>query len=93
MPIHHHKGGTTLTGDAVSFYRLAAMRSAVGLEMKGIKIRRGPVVWKQAAREYGIKGNRQAVYTWLCQEVERLRPLQEHIDDDGTRTVGGEIVQ
>lgn len=58
MPIHHSKGGTTLTGDSISYFRLCAMRSAVGLECKGIKMTRGPVLWKQAAREFGIKGNR-----------------------------------
>lgn len=98
MPIEHDKGGgTTLTGDSISFYRLAAMRSAVGLEMKGIKIRRGPVVWKQAAREFGIAGNRAAVYAWLCAKVDELKAQQEHIHTDETgrtvRTVAGVEVQ
>lgn len=93
MPIHHHSGSTTLTGDSVDFFRLAAFRMAVGLEIKGIKMRRGPVVWKQAAREYGIKGDRQAVYEWLCAKVAELRAQQEHVDVDGTRTVDGQQVQ
>jgi hypothetical protein len=97
MPIEHGKGGTTITGESLDFYRLAAMRSAVGLEMKGIKVRRGPVVWKQAAREYGIRGNRAAVYAWLCAKVEELRPQQEHIHQDASgrtvRTVAGQEVQ
>lgn len=93
MPIHHHKGGTTLTGDSVSFFRLAAMRSAVGLELKGLRVRRGPVVWKQAAREFGIKGNKQAVYDELTRMVEEQRVQQEHVDEHGRRTVAGEPVQ
>jgi hypothetical protein len=92
MPIEHHRGGTTLTGDSISFYRLCVMRGAVGLELKGIKMTRGPVVWKQAAREFGIKGNKQAVYDWLDAKVQELRAQQEHIEN-GRRTVGGEDVQ
>lgn len=78
MPIHHAKGGTTLTGDSIAFFRLAAMRSAVYLETKGIRMTRGPVMWKRAAKDYGIKGNRQAVLVWLNAEVERQRALQVH---------------
>lgn len=88
MPIEHHKhGGTTLTGDSIGFYRLCAMRSAVELETKGIKVRRGPVVWKQAAREFGIKGNRAAVLAWLTAKVEEQRELQEHVVEEGGRKV------
>lgn len=79
MPIEHHESATTLTGDSIEFYRMAALRSAVGLEMKGIKIRRGPVVWKQAAREFNIKGNRAAVYAWLDAKVKELAAQQEHV--------------
>ena len=98
MPIEHLKsGGTTLTGDSIDFFRLAAMRGAVGLELKGIQMRRGPKVWKQAAREYGIKGNAAAVYAWLDAKVNELRAQQEHIStaDDGriVREVGGIEVQ
>lgn len=92
MPIEHTAGGTVLTGDSITFYRLAALKGAVGLELEGIRMRRGPVVWKQAAREYGIKGNKAAVYAWLCAKVEELRAQQEHVED-GRRTVAGEDVQ
>lgn len=94
MPITHNRGGsTTLTGDAITFYRLCAFRMAVGLETKGIRARRGPVVWKQAAREFGIAGNRAAVYAALCAMVEAERVKQEHIDESGARSVDGEPVQ
>lgn len=92
MPIEHNQGGTILTGDSIDFFRLAALKGAVGLELKGIKMRRGPVVWRQAAREYGIKGNKQKVYDWLCAKVDELRPQQEHVEN-GRRTVGGQEVQ
>ena len=88
MPIiHNASGSTTLTGDAIDYYRLCVMKGAVGLECKGMKARRGPVVWKQAAREFQIKGNKQAVYDWLCREVERQQAKQEHISEEAGRTV------
>jgi hypothetical protein len=88
MPIEHTTGATTLTGDSIAFYRLAAMRGAVGLELKGIKMTRGPVVWKRAAREFGITPcTKQAVYDWLCAKVAELKAQQEHIEttEDGRR--------
>jgi hypothetical protein len=82
MPIHHHEGGaTTLTGDSIQFFRLCALKGAVHLELKGIKIRRGPVIWRAVKQEFNLAGNREAVYQWLCAEVDRLRPLQQHTGD------------
>lgn len=96
MPIEHGRGGTTLTGDSIEFFRLCQLRGAVGLELKGIKMTRGPVVWKRAAKEFGIKGNKQAVYNWLDAKVQELRAQQEHVTvEDGRvkREVGGQEVQ
>jgi hypothetical protein len=97
MPITHQQGSTTLTGDSIEFFRLASLRAAVGLELKGLKMTRGPVVWKRAADAYGITPRtKQAVYDWLCAKVTELRAQQEHVETvDGrtVRTVGGEDVQ
>jgi len=82
MPIEHSPGGTVFTGDSISFFRLCSLKGMVGLECKGIKMHRGPVVWKQIAREFGIKGNRDAVLAWLEAKVAELRPQQEHITTD-----------
>lgn len=108
MPITHSNGGTTLTGDSIHFFQLAAQRGAVGLELKGIRMSRGPVLWKRLRDHYGIpkvskttgkpvKGtaNAQDVYDWLCAKVDELRPVQEHvevIDGQEVRTVGGKRV-
>jgi hypothetical protein len=80
MPIElFGNGGATITGDSIEFFRLCTLRSAVGLEMHGIKVRRGPVVWKQVAKEFGIKGNKQAVFDWLDAKVREESPKQERI--------------
>lgn len=80
MPIEHFEGGVAFTGSAVDYYRMTVLKHAVSLEIKGIKLRRGPVIWKLIAREFKIKGNRQAVYDWLCKKVEEMKAEQEHIE-------------
>ena len=89
MPIEHWgEGGTTLTGDSIDFFRLCAQRGAVGLELKGIKMNRGPVLWRQLRDHYQIPGtgtrkaSHQQVYDWLCAKVEELRLQQAHISID-----------
>jgi len=96
MPISHHHGGDCVTGDSIDYFRLCVMKGAVGLELKGMKMSRGPVVWRRVAKEFGIKGNKQKVYDWLCAKVEELKPQQEHIvNEDGRekRLVEGREVQ
>jgi hypothetical protein len=103
MPIHHSDGGTTLTGDSITFYQIAAQRGAVSLELKGIRMSRGPVLWKRLRDHYQIPGigKRKAtavdVLNWLDAKVEELRPQQEHItktpDGRTIREVGGQEVQ
>jgi hypothetical protein len=97
MPIKHiGGGGTMITGDSIGFFRLVSLRGAVGLELKGLKMSRGPVVWKRVAKEFGIKGNKQAVYDWLCARVNEMKAVQEHqVEESGRlkREVGGQEVQ
>ena len=98
MPIEHMKSGSTIvTGDAIGFIRLCALKSAVKLELAGIKVRRGPVIWKMVKKEFRISGGKQGVYDWLCAKVEEERPKQEHrvTDENGReiREVGGQEVQ
>lgn len=95
MPIEHTAGGTVVTGDSINFLQLAAQRGAVGLECKGIKMRRGPVLWKALRDHYQIpklspktgkpvkgKADKHDVYRWLCAKVEELRPQQAHVSKD-----------
>lgn len=97
MPIEHGKGGTMLTGDSISFFQLAAQRGAVKLELVGIKVRRGPVLWRQLRDHYQIPGTgkrkatHQQVYDWLDAKVTEMRAQQTHIStehhtDDNSET-------
>ena len=95
MPIHHSNGGTTLTGDSITFFQIASQRGAVSLELKGIRVTRGPVLWKQLREHYQIPGvgKKKAtavdVLNWLDAKVEELRVQQEHI----TKTPDGRIIR
>lgn len=95
MPIEHFGGGTTISGDSISYLQLVAQRGAVGLELKGMRVSRGPVLWKRLRDYYQIpkrsaktgkpvagKANAQDVYNWLDARVQELRPQQMHVTKD-----------
>lgn len=91
MPITHHKGSTTISGDSMTYFRICALRAAVKLEMADIRVRRGPKVVPQVKREFGIRGNAEAVLAFLEQLIAELAPQQEHVID-GRRYVDGQEV-
>lgn len=53
------------------FYRLLALRGALKLECLGMKRSRGPSAFSIVKREFGFKGTKQAVYTQLCERIEK----------------------
>lgn len=104
MPIEHSSGGTIITGDAIDYFALCVHKGAVGLEINGIKVSRGPVRWKQYRDHYQIpklsaktgkpikgQANKHDVYRWLCAKVAELRPQQTHISTDPA--TGREVVE
>jgi hypothetical protein len=76
MPIHHHRGGTTITGESLDYSQICVWRGAVKLEAAGIKMSRGPKLMPILAKKFGIK--KTEVLAHLETEIARLRPLQEH---------------
>ena len=75
-------GATVFTGMGIQLYRLTAQKYAVGLELKGMKRKGGPL-WKALRDYYKIPGtgkrqaSMQQVYDWLVTEIERVRELDE----------------
>lgn len=56
---------TVITGEQhVRNARVLTLRSALGLELKGLK-RRGRSVYSIVKQEFGFKGNKQRVYDQL----------------------------
>ena len=58
------------TTDDIDFARLAALRGALRLELKGMK-RRGRTAYSILKSDYGFKGNREKVLEQATQEIER----------------------
>lgn len=82
MTIEIYKdGGMSITGDSVDFYRMAALKGALSLELKGLK-RRGPSAFSMVKREYGLKGNKQKVYEQFCKLVEEASAKQVRVQKD-----------
>lgn len=62
------------TSEGISFYRLAALKSALSIEVKtngALKMSRGVSPYAILKREYGYKGNKAAVLAAVSAEVER----------------------
>lgn len=58
-----------LTGKQIDFYRLATLKSALRLEILGMK-RRGKSVYSIIKSEFGLKGDKESVYKQVCELVE-----------------------
>lgn len=55
-------------------FRLCALRAGLKLERQGMR-RRGRSAYAIVKREFGFKGNREAVYTQLCEVIEHAKSL------------------
>jgi hypothetical protein len=61
MPIEITEGGTTITGGSIGVYRLLMLKSALQLEIRGIRVWRNASAYAILKKELGLKGNRQKV--------------------------------
>jgi len=58
----------------IKMIRLCALRTALGLEIKGMK-RHGSSAYSILKQELGISGNRNSVYTQACEEIELFKRI------------------
>jgi len=72
MPIEisDSTGAMSITGDGISLYRLLALRSALSMEMKGLRMSRRFSAYATIKREFGLKGSREKVYQQFSQLVD-----------------------
>lgn len=56
--------------DQVQFARMLALRSALKLELQGLKRSRPPSAYSIIKREFNLRGSRESVYTQFCELVE-----------------------
>ncbi len=73
MPIEISKnGGFVATGDGVRLYQMLAQRSALKLEILGLRHSSGRSIYAHIKRTYGLKGSKQKVleqFSALCDEA------------------------
>jgi hypothetical protein len=72
MPIKHSKGSTTITGDSITFLRLAALKGAVGLELKGDGHRPGTALAASGGSPRALVGHEEAKLGKLSKRVVSL---------------------
>lgn len=75
MPIEVSEyGAITATGAAsIELVRLLTLKSALGLEIKGIRIRRGYSAYATLKRELNLKGSRQTVLLKVEALIDQAR--------------------
>ena len=56
----------------VDFYRLLTLRSALGLEIKGLK-RHGRSAYSIIKEEFNFKGNKQKVYDQIDKHIKKIK--------------------
>jgi hypothetical protein len=65
-----------ITGkDNIEMFRLFQMKSALALEIKGLKHSRGSV-YALVKKEFNLKGNKKKVYDQLC-NIIKTRSINE----------------
>lgn len=64
----------------IDTYRLVAMRSALGLEVLGMKTRGGSV-YALVKREFGFKGNKQKVFDLFNEYVDEHKRKEGYLDE------------
>lgn len=62
MPVQtFENGGYVVTGHDVSVFRLLTLHKALKLELKGLRMSRGPSAYTLVKREFNLKGSKAKV--------------------------------
>ena len=62
---------SSMINDKLDWVRMCTVRTALRLEMAGMKRSRSPSAYMIAKNVYGLKGNRQRVLDQLCEKIEK----------------------
>ena len=71
MAVENTVGGVMITGDDIGRYRLVVLKSALKLEIKGIRMHRGRTAYSIIKKEFGFKGDRQRVLDQFETMIQR----------------------
>lgn len=58
------------TPEAIAHYRLCTLKSALKLEVLGMKRSRGPSVFSIVKKEFGFKGTKESVLNQLVAKIQ-----------------------
>jgi hypothetical protein len=61
---------TTITGKNIKLFNMLALKQAMRLETLGVRSTKGSA-YAHIKRVYGLRGNKQSVYTQFCEVVEK----------------------
>lgn len=71
------QGGQVFTGNGITAFRLLAMKSALSMELKGMRLSRGPSVFGRIKAEFKLKGSKQKVYDQFCAKLREAGVLRD----------------
>ena len=87
--IRNEGGNIIVTGEAdTRLVRLITLKSALGLECKGLKARRGFSAYATIKREFGLKGNKQSVLAQFTDLLEKKKA-----ERDAAHGAGNEVAE
>lgn len=76
------------TPDGIAFARLAALKGALSLQSKGMRLSRGVSATTIGKRQYGLTGGADKQHAVVAQQVEDLLWLRENPMTDATFAEG-----
>ena len=73
MSVEVNEHGTiSMDGDSIAIARLMTLRAGVKLEARGIRVSKGRSCMAIVKKEFGLKGNRAKVLSFLDEHIMEL---------------------
>lgn len=70
-------GATVVTGDHIRLMQMIALKQAIVLESKGVKLSRGMSAMSMAKKRYSLSGNREKIIAQLQAMIDTFTPADE----------------
>ena len=62
--------------EQIALYQMLVLRSALKLEILGLKMSRGRTAYSAIKKEYNLKGSRQKVYDTMTEIIDTIKQQQ-----------------
>jgi hypothetical protein len=77
-----HAGGTMIEGKGIDLYALLALKSALKLQVMGMKLSRGMSATKVGKRKYGLTGQAKTMLKAVEAELSRIHKESEDFHNE-----------